>query len=64
MTVLTKINIVTFTANTTHIIPTFTNLPVTVNTLHISDAPKLHRDKQLEKFSEETYVATISLIKT
>ena len=43
-------NIVTFTANATHIIPTFTNLPVTVNTLHISDSPKLHRDKQLEEF--------------
>ena len=43
-------NIVTFTANATHIIPTFTNLPVTVNTLHISDAPRLHRDKQLEEF--------------
>ena len=25
-------------------------MPVTVNTLHISDAPKLHRDKQLEEF--------------
>ena len=43
-------NIVTFTANTTHIIPTFTNLPVTVNTLHISEAPRLYRDKQLEEF--------------
>ena len=43
-------NIGTFTANATHIIPTFTNLPVTVNTLHISDLPRLHRDKQLEEF--------------
>ena len=43
-------NIVTFTANATHIIPTFTNLPVTVNTLQISDSPRLHRDKQLEEF--------------
>ena len=43
-------NIVTFTANTTNIIPTFTNLPVTVNTLHISDAPRLHRDKKLQEF--------------
>ena len=42
--------VVTFTANATHIIPTFPNLPVTVNTLHISDAPILHRDKQLEEF--------------
>ena len=40
----------TFTANATHIIPTFTNLPVTVNTLYISDSPRLHRDKQLEEF--------------
>ena len=37
-------NIVTFTANATHIIPTFTSLPVTVNMLHISDSPRLHRD--------------------
>ena len=40
----------TFTANATHIIPTFTNLPVTVNTLPIHDVPTLHRDKQLEEF--------------
>ena len=40
-------NIVTFTANATHIILTFTNLSVTVNTLHISDLSRLHRDKQL-----------------
>ena len=40
----------TFTANTSHIIPTYTNLPVTVNTLHISDSPRLHRDKQLQEF--------------
>ena len=40
----------TFTAKATHIIPTFTNLPLTVNTLHISDAQRLHRDKQLEEF--------------
>ena len=43
-------NIVTFTANATHIIPPFTNLPVTVNNFHISDPPRLHRDKQLEEF--------------
>ena len=61
---ITKIfNIVTHTANATHIIPTFTNSPVTVNTLHISDPPRLHRDKQLEEFSWEKYIATI-LIKT
>ena len=40
----------TFTANSTHIIPTFTNLSANFNTLHISDAPRLHRDKQLEEF--------------
>ena len=40
-------NVVTYTANATHIIPTFPNLPVTVSTLHISDAPRLHREKQL-----------------
>ena len=47
----------TFTANATHIIPTFPNLPVTVDTLHISDAPRLQRDKQLEEFliREEHY---------
>ena len=44
------INVVTYTANATHIIPTFPNLPVTVSTLHISDAPTLYRDTQLEKF--------------
>ena len=43
-------NIVTFTANATHIIPTFTNLPVTVNTLHTYYPPRLYRDKQLEEF--------------
>ena len=40
----------TFTANTSYILPTFTHLPVTVNILHISDAPRLHRDKQLKEF--------------
>ena len=44
------LNTGTFTAITTHIIPTFTSLPVTVNTLYISDAPRLHTDKQLEEF--------------
>ena len=43
-------NIVTFTANTTHIIPKFTNLPVTANTLHVSETPRLYRDKRLEEF--------------
>ena len=40
----------TFTANATHIIPTFPNFPVTVSTPQISDTPRLHRDKQLEEF--------------
>ena len=40
----------TFTANATHITPAFTNLSDTVNTLQISDSPRLHRDKQLEEF--------------
>ena len=43
-------NVVTYTANATHIIPTFPNLPVTISTLQISDAPRLHGDKQLEEF--------------
>ena len=43
-------NVVTYTANVTHVIPTFPNLPVTINTLQILDAPRLHRDKQLEEF--------------
>ena len=33
-------SIVTFTVNATHIIPTLTNSPVTVNTLHIADSPQ------------------------
>ena len=40
----------TFIANATHIIPIFTNLALTLSTLHISDPPRLHRDKQLDKF--------------
>ena len=44
----TEVLIVTFTA--THIIPTFTNLSATVNAVHVSDSPRLHRDKQLEEF--------------
>ena len=38
-------NVVTYTANATHITPMFPNLPVTISTLQISDAPILHRDK-------------------
>ena len=43
-------SIVTYIANVTHIIPTFPNLPVTISTLQISEAPILHSDKQLEEF--------------
>ena len=43
-------NVVTYTANATHIMPTFPNFPVNASTLQISDAPRLHRDKQLEEF--------------
>ena len=35
-------SIVTYAANATHIIPTFPNLPVTISTLQILDAPILH----------------------
>ena len=35
-------SVVTYAANATHIIPTFPNLPVTVSTLQISEAPILH----------------------
>ena len=40
----------TYIAKATHIIPTFPNLPVTISTLQISEAPILHQDKQLEEF--------------
>ena len=40
----------TYVANTTHIVPIFPNFPITVSTLHISEAPILHRDKQLLEF--------------
>ena len=35
-------SIVIYVANATHIIPTFPNLPVTVSTLQISEAPILY----------------------
>ena len=35
-------SIVTYVPNATHIIPTFPNLPVTVSTLQISEAPILY----------------------
>ena len=44
------LNVVTYVANATYIIPIFPNLPVTISTLQISDAPILHQDKQLEEF--------------
>ena len=44
------LNFVTYVVNATHIIPIFPNLPVTISTLQISEAPILHRDKQLEEF--------------
>ena len=43
-------SVVAYVANATHIIPTFANLPVTISTLQISEAPILHQDKQLEEF--------------
>ena len=47
----------TYTANATHIIPSFPNLPINISTIQISDAPRLHTDKQLEEFpiGEERY---------
>ena len=43
-------NVVTYVANATYIVPIFPNLPVTISTLQISEAPILHQDKQLEEF--------------
>ena len=43
-------SVVTNVANATHIIPTFLNLPVTISTLHISEAPILYWDQQLQEF--------------
>ena len=43
-------SIVTYVANATHLVPTFPNLPLTVSTLHISEAPILYRDQQLQEF--------------
>ena len=41
---------VTYIANATHIVPTFPNLPVTVSTLQISEAPILYWDQQVQEF--------------
>ena len=43
-------SIVTYVANATHIITTFPNLPVTVSTLQILEAPISYQDKQLQEF--------------
>ena len=40
----------TYIANATHIVPTFPNLPVTVSTLQISEAPISYWDQQLQEF--------------
>ena len=41
---------VTYVANAIHPVPTLPSLPVTVNTLHISEAPILYRDQWLQEF--------------
>ena len=43
-------SVVAFVANATYIILTFPNLPVTVSTLQILEAPILYQHKQLEEF--------------
>ena len=43
-------SVVTYVAKATHIVPTFLNFSVTVGTLHISEAPILYQDKQLQEF--------------
>ena len=40
----------TYVVNATHFVPTFPNLPVSINTLHISEAPILYQDQQLQEF--------------
>ena len=40
----------TYAANAIHPVPILPSLPVTVNTLHISEAPILYHDQQLQKF--------------
>ena len=41
---------VTYVANAIHPVPILPSLPVTVNTLHISEAPILHQDQWLQEF--------------
>ena len=43
-------SVVIYVANVTHIVPTLPNLPVTVSTLQISEAPILYWDQQLQEF--------------
>ena len=43
-------SVVTYVTNATQIVPTLPNLPVTVSTLHISEAPILYRDQWLQEF--------------
>ena len=43
-------SIVAYIANAMHIVPTFPNLPVTMSTLQILEAPILYRDQQLQEF--------------
>ena len=43
-------NVVTYVANSTHVVPTLPNLPVTIGTLHISEATILYWDQWLQEF--------------
>ena len=43
-------SIETYVANAVHPVPTLPSLPVTVSTLHISEAPILYRDQWLQEF--------------
>ena len=43
-------SIVTYVANSTHVVLTLPNLPVTFGTFHISEAPILYWDQQLQEF--------------
>ena len=43
-------SVVTYIDNATHIVPTCPNLPVTISTLRISEAPILYWDQQLQEF--------------
>ena len=43
-------SIVTYAANSTHVIPTLPNLPATIGTIHILEAPILYWDQWLQEF--------------